>query len=52
MALQYGKGLVDLSQVRFLTVSGKMQEKILQFRAVKTNAQGVKVFFEQAITSP
>ena len=51
MALQRGKGLVDLSQVCFLTNSGKMQEKgVLQFRAVETDAQGLKSFlFEQAL---
>ena len=51
MAFQRGKGLVDLSQVRFLTLSGKMQEKgVLQFRAVETNAQGLKSFLlEQAL---
>ena len=51
MTFQRGKGLVDLSQVRFLALSGKMQEKgVLQFRAVETNAQGLKSFlFEQAL---
>ena len=51
MTFQRGKGFVNLSQIRFLTISGKMQEKgVLQFRAVETDAQGLKSFlFEQAL---
>jgi hypothetical protein len=51
MAFQPGKRLMEFSEVGLLARAGEMEEEgMLQFRAVETDAQGLKGFlFEQAL---
>jgi len=51
MTLQPGQGFIEFSQIGLLAGAGEMEEEgMLQFRAVETDAQGLKSFlFEQAL---
>ena len=51
VAFQTGEGFVDFFQVRLLAIAGEMQKQgVLQFRAVETDAQGLKsLLFEQPL---
>lgn len=51
VAFQPGEGFVEFFQVRLLAIAGEMQKQgVLQFRAVETDAQGLKsLLFEQPL---